>query len=36
VAKVSKKGVIRGIAAGTTKVVISSGDRKIKVKVIVS
>jgi len=36
VAAVSKKGVIRGISAGTTKVVISSGSIKLKVKVIVS
>ena len=36
VAAVSKEGVIKGIAAGTTKVVISSGTGKIKVKVIVS
>ena len=35
VAAVTKKGVIRGISEGTTKVVIYSGDCKLKVKVIV-
>ena len=35
VAAVTKKGVIKGISEGTTKVVIYSGDCKLKVKVIV-
>ena len=36
VAAVSSQGIVQGISAGTTKVVIYSGTSKLKVKVIVS
>ena len=36
VARVTKKGVIRAISAGMTKIIITSGNAKLKVKVIVN